>query len=110
MAARVPLPPAGELSLGERCRLSFQIHGSDLLELACLDGLDRGLRVWLGSGPLPLAAALGGGEDLHVIPGERTTRMVLACPVRLNGKLVGKEIDVVHGDIIEAGALRLEVV
>jgi hypothetical protein len=110
LAGRVPLPPAGELSLGERCRLTFQIRGVDLIELACLDGLDRGLRVWLGPGPLPLVAAVVGGESLHIIPGERSARMVLASPVRLNGKLVGQGFDIIRGDVIEAGALRLEAV
>jgi hypothetical protein len=108
LSGRVPLPPAGELSLGQRCHLAFQMHGPDLLELTCHDGLDRGLRVWLGPGPIPLSAALAGGEGLRIVPGERTARIALACPVRLNGKLVGNGFDVLRGDVIESGPLRLE--
>ncbi len=109
LAGRVPLPHAGDLSLGEHCRLTLQIHGPDLLELACHDGLDRGLRVWLAPGPLPLSVALPGGEALRIVPAERTARIDLGAPVRLNGKLVGKGFDVLRGDIIQSGKLRLEV-
>jgi hypothetical protein len=107
LAGRVSLPPEGELSLGGRCRFTFHIYDTDRLELVGLDGLDRGVRVWLGPGPLPMA--LPGAEGLRVVPLERTARIEVGAPVRLNGKLVGSGIDVLHGDVIETGALRLEV-
>jgi hypothetical protein len=106
LAGRVPLPPAGELILGQRCHLVFQTHGPDRIELACHDGLDRGLRAWLGPGALPLGVV--GGEGLHIHPAERTARIDLDSPVRLNGKLVGNGFDVLRGDAIESGTLRLE--
>jgi len=110
LAGRVPLPPSGQLSLGQRCRLTFQVQHADLLMVNAPDGIDRGLRVWLGPGPLPLAAALAGGEALHIIPGDRAAHIALARPVRLNGKLVGKGLDVLRGDVIETEGLRLEAV
>jgi hypothetical protein len=107
LAGRVALPAEGELSLGGRSRFSFRVHDLDRLELVGLDGLDRGLRVWLGPGPLPMT--LPGAEGLRVVLLERTARIEVGAPVRLNGKLVGLGIDVLHGDVIESGALRLEV-
>jgi hypothetical protein len=109
LAGRVSLPPTGELSLGERCRLTFKVHGSGLLELESRDGLDRGLHTWLGAGPLPLAPVLAGGDGLRIILDERSAHIEPACPVRLNGKLVGQSIDVLRGDLIESGDLRLEI-
>jgi len=73
-------------------------------------GVDRGLRAFLGAGALPLAAAFPALGALHVLPEERTARIVGAGSVRLAGQLVGPAFDLLHGDVIEAAGQRLEVV
>jgi len=106
LAGCLPLPPVGELSLGDSCRLSVRVHGAEVLELGGLNGWDRGLRAWLGPGALPLP----GAESLSVVPLDRAARINVTSPVRLNGKLVGTGFEVVQGDIIECGTVRLEAV
>ena len=110
LSACVALPAQGELALGEHCRIDFATREPTLLELTSRVGLDRGLRAFLGSGALPLAAAFPALGALHVFPGERTARVACAGPVRLAGQLVGSSFELLHGDVIEAAGQRLEVV
>jgi hypothetical protein len=109
VSSRVPLPARGQLALGEHCRLDFATRGPTLLEMTGATGADRGLRIFLGASPIPLAVAFP-SLRLHVSPGERCARMVCSESVRLAGLLVGRDFDLLHGDVIEAAGLRLEVV
>jgi hypothetical protein len=110
LSTPVPLPVQGQLSLGANCRIDFVCHGPSLLELTGMVGLDRGLRAFLGAGALPLAAAFPALGALHILPEERTARVVCTQPVRLAGQLVGRSFELLHGDEIEAAGQRLEVV
>ena len=109
ITGRLPLPAQGQLALGEHCRLDFSTHGPALLEITSAAGADRGLRAFLGSGPIPLALAFP-SIGLQVSPGERCARIACTEPVRLAGQLVGRDFEIVHGDVIEASGFRLEVV
>ncbi|HEX7598857.1 MAG TPA: FHA domain-containing protein [Polyangia bacterium] len=109
VTGRLPLPAQGQLALGEHCRLDFSTHGPALRVVTSAAGTDRGLRAFLGTGPIALALAFP-STSLLVSPGERCARIACAESVRLAGQLVGRDFDVVHGDVIEASGLRLEVV
>jgi hypothetical protein len=110
LSSAVRLPTRGQLALGEHCRADFATQEQSLVELRGAFGVDRGLRAFLGAGALPLAAAFPALGALHVLPEERTARIVGAGSVRLAGQLVGPAFDLLHGDVIEAAGQRLEVV
>jgi tetratricopeptide (TPR) repeat protein len=110
VSAPVPLPARGQLALGKHCRLDFATSETSLLELTGADGLDRGLRAFLGAGALPLAAAFPALAGLHVLPEERTARVECAQPARLSGQLVGPNFELLRGDVIEVAGQRLEIV
>ena len=110
VSARVPLPAQGQLTLGEHCRLDFAIQGPDLLEMTGASGLDRGLHVFLSTGAIPLHAVFPALDGLQILPEERCARAMCTRPVRLAGQLVGQPFELLHGDVMEMGGLRLEVV
>ena len=110
LSAPVLLPARGQLALGEHCRLDFATREPALLELTSVVGLERGLRAFVGSDALPLAAAFPALGALNVFPEERTARVTCAEPARLAGQLVGPSFELLHGDVIEAAGQRLEVV
>jgi hypothetical protein len=110
ISSRVPLPAQGQLALGEHCRLDFIIRGPDLLEITGAPGLDRGLHAFLSTGAIPLHAVFPAFNGLQVIPEERCARATCTQSVRLDGQLVGQSFELLHGDVMEMGGLRLEVV
>jgi hypothetical protein len=110
LSCAVRLPARGHLALGEHCCVDFATEEHSLVELTSNGGLDRGLRAFLGTGALSLAAAFPALGALHVLPEERTARIAATVPVRLAGQLVGPSFELLHGDVIEAAGQRLEIV
>jgi hypothetical protein len=111
VAGRLRLAGAGELALGESCRLRYRADGG-ALELEGAQGLDRGLRAVVGTGPLPLAAVVGGTDGVIMRFDAGVARLDRAGgpPVRVAGQLVGPGCDLLHGDVVDlAGGVRLEV-
>jgi hypothetical protein len=112
LAGRLPLHGEGQVGLGEHSRLGFRVVDASLVALTGLSGLDRTLRAFVGSGPVPLEVAFTGTAGLSLrFDGpacrlERTTNV----PLRVAGRLVGTGCDLLHGDVIEVGgSVRLEV-
>lgn len=109
--ARLPLRQAGELGLGLHVRAQFSVEQRELslesrvLSLTIRTGMRRGLRIRLSSQELSVSESL----RLRFIGG----RPILACDhdgLRLNGQRVASGVQLVVGDVIEAGAFRGEVV
>jgi hypothetical protein len=112
LAGRLRLHGDGQVGLGEHGLLAFRLIESDLVALSGLSGLDRSLRAFVGSGPVPLEVAFTGTAGLSLrFDGpacrlERTSNV----PLRVAGRLVGTGCDLLHGDVIEVGGgVRLEV-
>jgi hypothetical protein len=113
LAGPLPLGGEGELGLGEHCRLRYRAE-AEALVLVGLTGLDRAL-----------SAVVGAGGEIPLLPGAPEARGLAvafegACvqlrrteeaPVRIEGRLVGRATDLLHGDVLElpSGA-RWEVV
>jgi hypothetical protein len=113
IAGRLPLRGEGQVGLGEHSQLRFRAVTPAVVELTGLSGLDRALRAYVGSGPLPLAALVSGAEGLTLHfdgPACRLER-IPSTSLRVGGRLVGAGCDLLHGDVIEvvASGLRLEV-
>jgi hypothetical protein len=113
IAGRLPLRGDGQVGLGEHSQLRFRELGPALVELTGLSGLDRTMRAYVGSSPLPLSALMGGAEGLTLSfdgPACRLQRSP-ATTLRVGGRLVGSGVDLLHGDVIEVvgSGLRLEV-
>lgn len=102
--ARLPLRHAGELGLGLHVRAQFSVEQNEL-SLKLRTGMRRGLRIRLSTRDLPIGSSL----RLRFVDG----RPILLCEddgLRLNGQRVASGIQLVVGDVIEAGGLRFEVV
>lgn len=107
---RLPLPPSGELTLGERCTIAFGEADSGALDLRGQAGIDRTLRALVAAGPVSLPA-VPGAEGLRLRLEEDTCRLEWppAVAVRLDGNLVGTGCDLLHGDVFEVGPARLRL-
>ncbi len=125
--ARVALPPAGELGLGEQVRLRFvQKSAPTRLELTVESGLLRGRQVVLCEEELALPLTSEEGEPGADEP-SRPAAATVASPLvlafdaegqphlratpelRLNGKRVGQRVQLLRGDRLSVGELQLEV-
>lgn len=97
IAGELPLPPEGELGLGDAVSLSFRVEG-ELLSLHVVRGTDRGLTAVASPAPIAIAegAALLRFEDgrplLRPGPGRR---------ILLNDARAGNEVQLLRGDRIE---------
>jgi len=109
----------GEIGVGEHCTLHFA--SGDELGLEVVRGLDRGMKLLASSRPFVLgagfAAGVGAGFEGGTGPGfelcfvDRRPRLRSRSgePLRLNGRLAAAEIQILVGDVVELGPLRLEV-
>ena len=105
VAGRLPLSGRGELGVGDRCGLRFELDGEQLT-LEVIRGLDRGLRIQSG-GREPVALF---GMSVRFVDGRTRIRASGSTqPLRINGVSVPGEIEPLLGDIIEIGAQRWTV-
>ena len=110
--AALPLRGTGQLTIGLTTTLQFQADGARLA-FEGVAGLDRGLRVVTGVGPVALDGVLAGAEGLTLAIADDLVRLGRRpdVAVRVDGHLIGPGCDLLHGDLIElpmTGA-RLEV-
>lgn len=104
VAGRIPLPDRGLIRLGDSCTIGFEVCG-DTLDLEVSEGLDRGRRFALVDGRLPLA----GAPSALVFDPRGVVRLVSSAPVVLNGNRTAEPIVLIEADVVEAGAVRVEV-
>jgi hypothetical protein len=113
IGAPVPLAGEGEIGLGDHCQVRFRAASDELLELQGASGLDRTLWAVIGSSPVvPLGPALPAADGLTALFSGPVIRLQRAAEarVRVDGRLAGLTIDLLHGDRIELEAgLTLEV-
>src|SRR5262249_51915084 len=115
VAGTVDLVGSGEITLGERCQLAFRVLVSEGgasadgppegLELKVVRGVDQGRRLLSGQ-RLQIAPQLWVRFD-GPRPVLEATRSLL--PMMLNGARTVRVIELIPGDLVEAGTLRLEV-
>ncbi len=111
---RLPLPPSGELGIGDRCSMSFTVD-EDRLRLEISRGLDRGLILLATSTPggvvpvpSPAAPALRvrfSSASARVRSGDDRAER----PLFVNGASVKGEIEPLIGDVLEVGDTRWDV-
>ncbi len=103
--ASLPLRQEGELGIGQHVRIQFLLDDADSeLSLRVKTGTRRGLR--LRCAPLPME--LGGGLRLGFDLG----RPILTCSdgeLRLDGQRIPSGVQLIRGDVLQAGSLRIEV-
>ena len=112
LAGRLPLRGSGEIQLGAACVLRYRAIEDTLLELRGKSGLDREHWTLVGEGTLNLGPALGLPAPLTVSFSSGVARLErpLELPLRVDGQLVGRGCDLLHGDRIETpGGDKLEV-
>jgi len=100
----LPLVGEGDIGLGELCVVRFRQQG-ETLTLEVTRGLDRGLSVVAGRGPLDVE----GVGELQFIDGRPRLSPVGGRLLYLNGVHVSAGIQLIRGDVIELGEQRLEV-
>lgn len=103
LTGMVPLPPAGEVVLGDREVLRFRSVPSGHLELVGGSGLDRALRAFVGPAPIPLEMAFAAAAGLALRFDGAFARLDRspALAVRIDGRLIGAGCDLLHGDRLE---------
>jgi hypothetical protein len=102
--ASLPLPPSGEIGLGESCSLRFEVGGGGgrRLRLEVGRGLDLGFRATCTASPVELEELFGEGAPRLTIafargrPIARSGRVLL-----LNSARVGSPVQLVLGDELE---------
>jgi hypothetical protein len=99
----LPLAGDGELGVGEHCGMRFSGKG-ELLELEVTRGLDRGMRILASPKRFPIA----GVADLGFTDG-RPRLTARSGSLHLNGVHAGGDVQLIRGDLIELGALKIEV-
>jgi hypothetical protein len=113
LGAPLVLPASGEIDLGVACHLGI-LHLAPLLwRMDGLAGLDRGLCVLVGAGPLPLALVDPAAADLAISFSRPTPRLIRGpdVVVRTAGRLVGTSFDLAHGDVFQTeSGFTLEIV
>jgi len=101
--ALLPLRHDGELGIGQHVRVQFRVDEHEL-SLKVRTGMRRGLSVRVSAGILPIAGRLGlrfdAGRPLAICDGEE---------LRLNGQRVASGVQLLHGDVLEVGPVRVEV-
>lgn len=101
--ATLPLRQQGDLGIGQHVQLQFTVIGG-VLSLLVKSGLRRGLALRCAPDCLELAKGL----QLQFVSG----RPVLTAEegdLRLSGQRVPSRVELIHGDVIERGPLRIEV-
>jgi tetratricopeptide (TPR) repeat protein len=103
----LPLVGRGEIGLGEICVIAFDAQPT-LLDLRVTRGLDRGLTVRASPQPLAVADA----ADLRFVDGRPRLSAREGQPLKLNGVRAGGPagVQLIRADVVEIGAVRLEVV
>lgn len=111
LAGAMPVDGALEVGLGEDVTLAVRVSGTTC-EIEVVRGLDRGLLHVVGQGALgvPGAPAIleldAEGAALVPLPGETA---VLVPAGAGTGRKVQGRIDLLRGDVIELGGVRVEV-
>ncbi len=105
IAGTLPLPDEGDLGLGEVCVIHAVARG-ELLTLEVTRGLDRGLSLLAGRGPLEVE----GAGELEFIDGRPRLSPLGGRLLYLNGVHAGGAVQLIRGDVVELGEARLEVV
>lgn len=112
LAGRLPLRGSGEIALGVSCMLRFRAAGEASLELRGSSGLDRDHFTLVGAGEIDVGPALGLPSSLMVTfrSGVARFERPAELPLRVDGQLVGRGCDLLHGDRIETlSGHKLEV-
>lgn len=109
--AALPLHGEGEMGLGSLVRLRFAVAGP-LLRLQVEQGMERGLVLHASSAEAPLP--LGGdarAAPLEVVFSQQRPllRTTMGAAFLLNGRRAPPQVQLIRGDLIELGELRLEV-
>jgi hypothetical protein len=99
----LPLPPSGELGIGEHCAFQFRADEA-ALRLSVVAGLDRGLQVLCSSAPMDIA----GRMELSFRGGRPNLRARVGNLI-LNGVQCAQVVQLCRRDIIELDELRFEV-
>ncbi len=100
----LPLDGEGELGVGEHCGMRFRTRG-DLLELEVTRGLDRGMHILASAKPFPI----GGVTELGFTDGRPRLSVRGGHGLHLNGVHAGGGVQLLHGDVVEVGAVKIEV-
>jgi hypothetical protein len=112
LAGRLPLRGNGEIALGTACRLRYRAAAQGLLELRGGTGLDRDHWTLVSAGDIDLGPCLDLPVSLIVAFRSGVARLErpLELPLRVDGQLIGRGCDLLHGDRIEMpSGDRLEV-
>ena len=106
LESRVELGGGARVGLGEDVHLRVSLEGQGWLAVEVLDGIDRGLRGFAGKGELSLPdlparfAFPGGYPTLTPAPGSGS---------KLGDREVVTPIELLVGDVLELGGVRVEV-
>jgi hypothetical protein len=112
VAGRLPLRGTGEIRLGDACVLRYRTMDETVLELRGSSGLDREHWSLIADRGIDLGPALALPASLTLGFGSGVARLErpLELPLRIDGQLVGRGCDLLHGDRIETpNGDRLEV-
>ena len=100
LGARVPLPEAGTMGLGDDCEISF--CRQERLTLEVTSGLDRGTRAVLLDAACPLDRLLTGAPPLSIsFDRGRPMLRIQDEGVRLNGEVVSGTIQLIMEDQVQ---------
>lgn len=111
IAAALPIEGALEVGLGDDVGLAVRVSAS-ACEIEVVRGLDRGLRHVVGVGPLSIPGARAvleiddEGVALVPLPGESVELIPEGAG---SGRRVQGRIDLLRGDVIVLGRVRIEV-
>jgi tetratricopeptide (TPR) repeat protein len=101
----VAIEGEGDLGIGEHCGLAFRVRESRL-ELEVTRGLDRGLRVIASARSIDL----GSTAELSFVEGRPRISVRNGRSFQLNGVHAGAPVQLIRGDVVDVGELRIEVV
>ena len=100
----LPLDGDGDLGVGEHCGMRFCAR-ADVLELEVTRGLDRGLRILAGAKPFTIA----GVTELGFTAGRPRLSVRDGRALHLNGVHAGGGVQLLRGDVVEVGDVKIEV-
>lgn len=102
LGGELPLRGEGEIGIGEACALRFRVERARL-ELEVTRGLARGTRLVGSPGPI----ALGEGAELRFQGGR--PHLHASSAILLNERRAPAAVQLLRGDVLEAGGARFEV-
>ncbi len=103
--ASLPLRQEGELGIGQHVRLQFlRDEEQEALSLRVKAGTRRGLRLRCAPGPFWLGGGLRLGFELG-----RPILQNSDGELKLDGQRVPSGVQLIRGDVLQAGSLRIEV-